>query len=108
MNVPIERVIAVLAALAVFGIGYNALIERLEREVPDHGYTSFLVVGGVIATLAGAAFLIGLVDALLAGLCFVASGLPMIIGSVYRSIQRRSAERGRLARDVFEALRGES
>ena len=102
-----ERLVAVVAALVIFGIGYNALVDRLEREVPDHGYASFLVAGGVLATLAGAAFLIGLADVLLVGLCFAASGAPMIAGSVSRWLRRQARERTLMRISAAEALRGE-
>jgi len=106
MTASVETIIAVSAALVTFGIGYNALVERLEREIPDHGYTSILVVGGVVVTLIGAAFLVGLTNALLVGLCFAASGLPMIAGSMYRFIRRRAAERSRVVADALESVRG--
>ncbi|MCD6289997.1 MAG: hypothetical protein J7M34_05785 [Anaerolineae bacterium] len=108
MNIPVERIVAVCAALVTFGIGYNALVEWLNREVPDHGYTSFLVVGGVIVTLTGSAFLIGWQEALLVGLCFTASGLPMIAGSVWRSLRQRARERAVSAQEALGTLRGES
>ena len=101
-----ELVIAVYAALTVFGILYNALVGWLEREMSDHGYTAFLVVGGVIVTLAGATILIGWQSAFLTGLCFAASGLPMIVGSMWRSLRRRTSERARIHRDAVNALEG--
>jgi len=107
MNIPMERAVAVCAALITFGIGYDALVRWLERKVPDHGYNAFLVAGGTLVTLIGAAFLIGPQNALLTLACFVASGLPMIIGSVHRSVRQRAQEREQSAQDAMEALRGE-
>ena len=104
INISVERIIAVCVSLAAFGVAYNALVAYLEREVPEHGYTAFLVVGGVMATLIGAAFIVGLTSTLLIGLCFIASGLPMIIGSVWRWLRRRRIDRSRNIWETIEAL----
>ncbi|NOZ27989.1 MAG: hypothetical protein GXP39_08055 [Chloroflexi bacterium] len=104
ISIPVERIIAVCVSLAAFGIAYNAMVEYLEREVPEHGYTSFLVVGGVMVTLIGAAFIVGLIPALLVSLCFIASGLPMIIGSVWRWLRQRRIDRSLSIREMIEAL----
>jgi hypothetical protein len=95
---------AVLAALALFGVGYNALTAWLEARGLDRGYTAYLVVGGVLVTLAGLGSVDGWPAAGKALLCFAASGLPMVIGSMARSAQaRRRDEEGakRLARELL-------
>lgn len=105
-QVSVELIIAVCSALTTFGIGYNTLVGWLERKAPGHGYTAFLVVGGVLVTLAGATFIIGWQAVLLVGLCFVASGLPMIAGSIWRYIRRQMSERERIFDGAMEVLRG--
>lgn len=77
---------AVAFGLFGFGVGYNALIHALgERK---EGYTSLLVVAGVLITLGGVA-LIHWQAAALALLAFAASGLPMVVGDIGRHIWRR-------------------
>jgi len=44
----------------------------------------------------------------LVSLCFTASGLPMIVGSVRRSLRERARERALSQQDAMEALRGKS
>jgi hypothetical protein len=79
---------AVLFGLAMFGVAYNAFIHFLGAR--KAGYTSLLVVGGVLVTLLGIALLDWRASVItLAG--FVASGSPMIVGEVYRSITEREA-----------------
>lgn len=98
---------AVLGALFVFGFFYDRFVAWMEREGYDEGFTAILVTFGVLATLLGygvlvyAAFELGVcVDGgaalattaitLLALLgCFGASGFWMIVGSVWRYIERR-------------------
>lgn len=85
---------AILGGLFFFGCCYNALMHAMgERK---DGYTALFVAGGVLVTLTGLA----LVDwrcALLTVTLFAASGLPMIVGDVYRSIRKRDR--------ILEALR---
>lgn len=77
--------IAVLVALFVTGLGYNKFVEYVQAQLPNrHGVTAFLVVGGVMITLTGFLILAGLSNYLLALKCFIASGVPMIVGSVKR------------------------
>jgi uncharacterized integral membrane protein len=79
---------AIAAGLFFFGLSYNALMHALgERK---DGYTALFVVGGVLVTLTGLA-LIDWRCALLALTLFVASGLPMVIGDMYRSIKKKDA-----------------
>jgi hypothetical protein len=75
-----------LLALFLAGILYNLLVAWLGHR--KNGYTSLLVVGGVLFTLTGVA----LVSWQAAGLCllaFAASGLPMVLGDIYRSIKHQ-------------------
>lgn len=77
---------AVVFGLFMFGIAYNALVGWIgERK---EGYTSLLVVGGVLITLLGAA-IVSWQAALWIVLCFSASGIPMIIGDILRYIHKR-------------------
>ena len=105
MAVDPERLIFALAMLFVFGIGYNALVAWVYRQAPDHGYTAFLVAGGVIATLAGFALIASLEMALLILACFAASGLPVIIGSVLRQLHQRAQVARALEDQALEAIR---
>lgn len=76
----------VLFALFMFGLAYNGLVEWLgERK---DGYTSLLVVAGVLITLLGITLIDWRAAALtLAG--FGASGLPMVVGEIARTINKR-------------------
>ena len=89
----------VFFGLVLFGTGYNAFVEWAEEHGYTEGYTSLLVVAGVAATLAGVAIL-DFKAALLAGAMFVASGLPMIIGSIARYVRRRAASVQAIIREV--------
>jgi MFS family permease len=79
-----------LAALVGFGVGYNALVDWLERHGYDRGMTSLLVVAGTGITLLAFVPIYGwrIVGGLIAG--FGASGAPMIIGSLQRYIKERA------------------
>ena len=76
----------VLFSLLMFGIAYAMLIHWLGDR--KEGYTSLLVVFGVLITLAGVAFLSPFA-ALLVAAAFIASGIPMIVGNVLGYIIRR-------------------
>lgn len=84
----------VLFGAALFGVIYNQGISWLRRNGYDEGYTALLVAGGVIITLALAAFLIGAEAAILVLLVFVCSGVPMIVGSIGRYVVARRRELG--------------
>lgn len=101
----VERYLLVFGGLLAGGIGYNWLVARLEERHPDHPYTAFLVAAGVAATLAFAAVLVGIQAVLLVLTCFVASGLPMALGSMQRYLSQRSIERTANMMDVLEQLR---
>jgi hypothetical protein len=98
----------VVVALLTFGVGYNWLVGWLEDQEYDHGYTAFLVIGGTLVTLAGASLLVGRDATLLVLACFVASGTPMTVGSVWRYMRRRDAERRQLTDEIRRALNGDT
>lgn len=98
----------VLVVLLVFGVLYNALVEWLEVTEHGRGYTAFMVVGGVLATLLGFGVVEGWPAAMRAGLCFAASGLPMVIGSMMRSSKERKADEERAKGIAREMLNDES
>lgn len=77
----------------LFGIGYNWLIAFLEKRGGLESYTSYLVALGVLITLALVMPLIGFDNFLVALVFFVLTGLPMIIGSSWRYLQKK--EQGR-------------
>lgn len=79
----------VALGLVIFGLGVNALVGILERLGALEGRRALLVVLGVFGTLVGAVFVVGLVPAVVVGLLFVASGIPMIGGEWIRDAQDR-------------------
>lgn len=84
---------ALLAGLFCFGLAYNALVTWLgERKV---GYVAFLVVTGVLVTLGAFAF-VSWPCALLILAFFSASGTPMIIGDIVRTVRAREAQMRKL------------
>ncbi len=89
---------AIYLALLLFGIGYNRLYAWLEHEGYVEGYTAFAVGIGCVVTLLGIAF-ISLPAALITLGGFVASGLPMIIGSCARYVRQRRASQDKLRED---------
>lgn len=81
--------ITLLVITFIFGLAYNGFVAWLERTGRDEGYTAFLVVGGVLATIALATPLIGVQSVLVVLLLFICTGSPMIVGSVYRHTEAR-------------------
>jgi len=88
MRLDFGIILAVFLALALFGIGYNALVSWMIRRGYTEGYLSLVVAFGVLVTLCGAAIL-SIQAALIALGAFAASGTPMIIGSIVRYIKAR-------------------
>src|SRR5512139_4211041 len=86
-----------LMALFMFGWAFDALVTHLGDK--KEGYTSLLVVGGVLATLLGVA-LISWQCALLTLAMFTASGTPMIIGEVIRAIHKREQVLAALRKEI--------
>src|SRR5690606_21381708 len=79
-------IVAILFGLLMFGSAFNALVSWLGDR--KDGYTSLLVVAGVLVTIGGVA----LIDLRAAGLtlaAFAASGLPMVIGDAARTVEKR-------------------
>lgn len=81
-------ILAVFLGLVLFGIGYNAMVAWLERKGYTEGFLSLIVAFGVAMTLVGVAIL-SVQAALLALGAFVATGTPMIIGSISRYLKAR-------------------
>jgi hypothetical protein len=81
-------VLAVFLGLVLFGIGYNALVAWLERRSYTEGYLSLIVALGVFVTLCGVAIL-SIQAALLSLGAFIATGTPMILGSIARYLKAR-------------------
>jgi hypothetical protein len=79
----IPILLAIYLALLLFGIGYNYLTTWAEKTGFIKGYTSLFVVGGVAVTVAATA-LLSLSFALITAGAFIASGIPMILGSMVR------------------------
>lgn len=87
INGDLSVIIPVSIGLLLFGILFNLLVSWLGNR--KTGYTALLVVVGVSVTVIGTIPVIGLDNALFLGLAFVCSGLPMILGDIWRSIRDR-------------------
>ena len=76
----------VIFGLACFGVLFNeVVVNNAEKYLPiEHGITAFEVVFGVLVTLIGICYLTSFNILPVALLCFAASGIPMIIGSLRR------------------------
>lgn len=79
---------AVFGVLFVFGYLYDRLVEWLERNGYDEGYTAMLVVVGTGVTLVGVA-IVDWQAAFLALGGFACSGFWMVMGSWWRHVRRR-------------------
>ena len=101
------KVLAVMGILALFGLGYNAFVAWIEKNGHDRGFTALLVVGGTVVTLIGSLALIGWESTLLVVLCFVASGTPMIIGSLIRYAKTCLEQEKALREAAMEAVNGD-
>lgn len=81
--------VAVYLALFLFGLGFNRLVDWLERNGYSEGFVSLLVVAGVGITVVMTA-VISPAFALVTAGAFIFSGTPMIVGSVARhAIERK-------------------
>lgn len=90
--------VIIIAALAIVSYLFNRHIDNSPsiEELPD-GQTAWWVVLGTIYTLAGAlgileawfgwSLALRVVGTVLA--CFIASGIPMVLGDTYRTSRRR-------------------
>lgn len=90
---------AVLLGLLLFGIGYNAFVAWLGHRNYTEGFLSLIVATGVFVTLVGVAVL-SIEAALLTLGAFIASGTPMIVGSIVRYIQKRESAKKALIEEV--------
>lgn len=88
---------ATLAGLFFFGVAFNMLVHSLDGR--HEGYTALLVVAGVLVTLGGVALICWQAAAICLA-AFAASGTPMVLGDIWRAVQRRER--------VLEAMRGAS
>jgi len=92
-------ILAVFLTLVLFGIGYNALVAWLERKGYTEGYLSLIVAFGVFVTLCGIAIL-SIHAALITMGAFIASGTPMIIGSIIRYIKAREVAKRAILEEI--------
>jgi hypothetical protein len=86
----ISGIILTLGLLFGFGIGFNAIIERMGQDA--EGFVWLEVTIGVLVTLMGVGVLDALINwnaAFIALLAFAASGSPMIVGDVNRYVKAR-------------------
>lgn len=81
-----SQVFLVIFGLACFGVLFNeVVVNNAEKYLPiEHGITAFEVVFGVLVMLIGICYLTSFNILPVALLCFAASGIPMIIGSLRR------------------------
>ena len=95
---------AIYLGLLLFGVGFNALIAWTERKGYLQGYTSLFVALGVSVTIL-AMTLIDPSFALATLGAFVASGAPMIAGSIWRHMMERERQLDYLRK---EAVHGDA
>lgn len=90
-----SRISAILMALLLFGVFYNALVALADKHGYLEGFTWLAVCVGCAATLLGVA-LIDWHCALITLLAFMASGTPMASGAIWRYVRMRKAEQDRV------------
>ena len=88
-----SNLIHALTGLLLAGIGYAVLVRYLRRRSPNHGYTAFLVVGGVLIVAGGFALVSGLQAAVVLVLCMGAAGVPMIAESMDNHLRNEDKQR---------------
>ena len=93
--------IAVFMALVVFGIFYDQAVAWANRHHYTESFLSLIVAFSVFITLLGTA-IINLQAAVVTLVFFVASGLPMIIGSIIRYTRARAAHIEALKRGEYD------
>lgn len=86
-----SKLLVTYLSLLIVSIGYNALTAWAEGRGID-GYVSLLVVGGVAYTLVAVVWLIGWQNTCILAGAFMASGFPMVLGSITRHIAQRRRE----------------
>jgi hypothetical protein len=100
-------IVGALAGLLLFGLAYNHVVAWMEREGHTEGYTAFLVCIGVGITVLGWGVMTRRWDDMLLLLgCFVASGVPMVLGSVARYMRARARDRAAERAALQKVLRG--
>ena len=77
-------IIVLCVAELVFGVLFNAFTAKSERGGWIEGLTSLYVALGVAVTILIVTPLIGWNNAIVLIMAFVCSGIPMILGSLYR------------------------
>lgn len=95
MRIQTETILLTIGALLLFGALYATLINWMRKKGHLEGFTSFMVVGGVLMTL-----IINkaihhpepAIDLLIELACFAASGLPMIIESAFFDYSAKRAD----------------
>lgn len=90
----------IFGALLGFGILYNAAINVINRKQLDEGYVGFEVAIGVVVTLLATGPLIGWRNVAILTGAFAASGIPMIVGDVWRYWERKLRSQEAMRRSV--------
>lgn len=102
-----ERMVIVLGGLAVFGVLYNRWVGRLEGQGHDRGYMGLIVSLGCFVTIVGYTYWTGsIVQGLMLLACFVASGAPMLWGSIARYVRQRAHEEQAMQGEARNTLGG--
>ena len=97
MDVDMLLTAAVWVGLLGFGWWYNRLAARVRRQDEDEWMSALLVVGGVLTTGIGFVVIVrSMRSALMLFGCFLASGLPMVLGSIRRSTALRARDEAAL------------
>ena len=103
-NFNLKLIAVMLAGEAVFGVIYNRWVA--EHQKANKGvYTAFYVVGGAFVTLLIATPVLGLAAAGMTFAAFIASGTPMILGSMKRHTARIADEDAKAKSIAKGALR---
>jgi hypothetical protein len=79
----------ILCGLLLWGVLFALAVYKIGRR--REGYTALLVVVGVLVTLGGVA-VVSWQAALLALMCFAASGAPMVVGDIVHYTNQRERE----------------
>lgn len=102
LDLNVESLVIMTAVLLLFGLAYNAVVGWLEENGRDEGYTAILVVVGVLVTVLVATPLIGIDSSIILLVGFIASGSPMIAGSIYRHVLARESHQEEVKRTIVQ------
>lgn len=91
-----QKLLIALVILHVASWLYNLLIAWLAREGYLDGFVSISVVVGVMYTVACVSPWLGSEVVTLLALAFIASGSPMLVGSIARYVRQRRSEHASL------------